>query len=119
VDAGRAGIRLGCGCFTAGELCGSLADPVLIGDGAPAGCAALACAAHAACLLELAQQQEHLIATRAGSFGEVRVGHAVAVGQQLLGGLGRQGLSRLGLSLRLLPATFIRLRPRFGRRWTG
>ena len=51
-------------------------------------------AAHPPCLLELAQHQEHLIATRASSFGERCGGHAVAVGQQLLGGLGRQGLSR-------------------------
>jgi hypothetical protein len=94
----QGGLESGSGAAVspAGELCGSLADPVLIGDGAPAGCAELACAAHAACLLEPTQQQEHLTATRTGSFGEVRGGQAVAVGQQLPGGLGRQGLSRQG-----------------------
>ena len=94
----QGGVESGSGAavWAAGELCGPLADPVLIGDGVPAGCAALACAAHAACLLELAQQQEHVIKTRVGSFGEVRGGHAVAVGQGLLSVFCRRRLFGFG-----------------------
>ena len=65
-------------------------DPVLVGDSVPAGGPTLSRAAYP--LGQLAQQ-EHLVAIGARLFGERRGGQTVAVGQQLLGGLGRQGLS--------------------------
>ena len=59
----------------------SFADPVLIGDGVPAGGAALACAAYPLCLFELAQQREYLVAVGSCLLGERRCGQTVACGQ--------------------------------------
>jgi hypothetical protein len=75
----------------------------------PTGGTTLPGAAYALGLLEFPQQRKHLIAIGARPFCERHGRQTVAIGQQLLGGLGTQRLS-----CSRAPATSFRLRNRFG-----